>query len=138
MKYWLQSMTIMTLITSLVFLQTTVTASEVTPEAAYLIRSYKTSIKLANNDTFVIEGRTETYTVVDSVSVTIYLQVWYDSQWHDVRSWTSSRENDDLAYLKVNIGGMPRGYFYRTRGVHCAMLNNYSETLNSYSGTIYY
>ena len=115
-----------------------VRASEVTPEATYLISVYNTSLKIAPNDTFVIEGRTQTYTVVEKVSVTVYLQVWNGTQWKDIKSWSSVKDNDNLAYINVNIGGMPKGHYYRTRSVHSAKLNNYTETLSSYSGSCFY
>jgi hypothetical protein len=133
-------MIVLAVIVSIVFLytHTALAASEVTPDAAYLIRRYNTSLTITANGTFVIDAQTQTYSVVDWVSVTVYLQVWDGSKWQDIKSWTSSRENDTMAYVNVALGGVPRGYYYRTRGVHKATLNYYTETLSSYSSSIYY
>jgi hypothetical protein len=140
MKYIFRKMIVLAVIASIVFLHThlALAASEITPDAAYLIRRYNTSLTITANGTFVIDAQTQTYSVVDWVSVTVYLQAWDGSRWQDIKSWTSSRENDTMAYINVAIEGVPWGYYYRTRGVHKATLNYYTETLYSYSSSIYY
>jgi hypothetical protein len=138
MKALFRTVAVVVAITAVAFLQTIPAEAAAAPEATSLISRYTTNLAVAPNNNLVVEGRTQTYSVVHTVSVTVYLQVWDGSKWQDVRSWTSTRSNDNLAYLKVSVGGLTKGYYYRTRGVHKATQHNVTETLYSYSGSIYY
>ncbi|WP_449537690.1 hypothetical protein [Ferdinandcohnia sp. Marseille-Q9671] len=115
------------------------TPGGITIQATDFIKSAQVSI-YDNGSYLKISGHTDSYTVVDKMTTKVYLQVWDTSRsrWID---YSSGKE-----FVKYSTNSLynfvdyiaPKGYYYRTRGVHKVTEGSKTETINSYSSSIYY
>ena len=114
-------------------------AGEITIQATDYIKSAQVSIY--NNGSYLkVSGQTDSYTSSDRITTTLYLQVWDSSRsrWVD---YSSGKEfvkySTNTLYNFVEYIA-PKGYHYRTRGVHKVTKGSITETFNSVSSSIYY
>ncbi|MEH7239043.1 hypothetical protein [Bacillus sp. JJ1562] len=115
------------------------TAGEITIQATDYIKSAQVSI-YNNGSSLKISGHTDSYTNADKITSTLYLQVWDSSRtrWVD---YSSGKE-----FVKYGTNSLynfveyiaPKGYYYRTRGVHKVTMGSKTETFSSVSSSIYY
>ncbi|MGN7300307.1 hypothetical protein [Ferdinandcohnia sp. SAFN-114] len=115
------------------------TEGEISIQATDYIKSAQVSI-YNNGSSLKISGNTDSYTNADKITTTLYLQVWDSSKsrWVD---YSSGKE-----FVKYNTNSLynfveyiaPKGYYYRTRGVHKVTMGSRTETFTSVSSSIYY
>ncbi|MFS0824594.1 hypothetical protein [Bacillus sp. 1P02SD] len=114
-------------------------AGEIIIQATDYIKSAQVSI-YNNRSSLKISGQTDSYTNADKITTTLYLQVWDSSRsrWVD---YSSGKEfvkyGTNYLYNFVEYIA-PKGYYYRTRGVHKVTMGSITETFNSVSTSIYY
>jgi len=101
-----------------------------------LIMQGSCSISNVGNGNVEIYGYTQTYSAVNSIKVTVYLQKWTGSQWVDVTGITNSATNTDYVSAAKTIAVTP-GYYYRARAVHNATSGTDSDTISSTTSYIY-
>jgi hypothetical protein len=111
----------------------------ITIQATDYIKSAQVSI-YDNGSLLKISGHTDSYIIVDKISTTLYLQIWDSSRsrWVD---YSSGKE-----FVKYGTNSLynfveyiaPKGYYYRTRGVHKVTEGSVTETINHFSSSVYY
>ncbi|MBE1556251.1 DUF6147 family protein [Sporosarcina limicola] len=103
------------------------------------IMSSSSSIELLTSTTLKIGGNTKAYIPVDSISVVLYLQRWNSStsQWVDILSIGSAKNNSSnfVSYSK-NVQ-VVSGYYYRTKTEHYVSHNGTIEQFTRVSNQIY-
>lgn len=81
-----------------------------------------------------IEASTRTFSTVDRLSLTIYLERWNGSSWTTVNTWSSNRTNTNSIRYET-ASSVNRGDTYRVRISHVGVHNGKSEskqTITSY------
>jgi hypothetical protein len=111
-------------------------AAEVAPESSFFIKS-ATSIINSWGDRLSVHGQLHTFTTVDRVTVTSYLQYWNGSRWVDYLSWSNTRTSADYVNVYREVIP-PKGYYYRVRSVHTAEYIGIRETVHSFTNFIYF
>lgn len=101
-----------------------------------LIMKGASTISNLGNGNVQIYGYTQTYSVADSIKVTVYLQKWTGSQWVDVTGVANSAAYTDYVSIGKPIA-VSAGYYYRTRAVHTATSGTTTDTTYSTSSYIY-
>ncbi|MDR4887408.1 hypothetical protein RGU12_07525 [Fredinandcohnia sp. QZ13] len=114
-------------------------AGEIIIQATDYIKSAQVSI-YNNGSSLKISGHTDSYMNADKITTTLYLQVWDSSRsrWVD---YSGGKEfvkyGTNYLYNFVEYIA-PKGYYYRTRGVHKVTMGSKTETFSSVSSSIYY
>lgn len=115
-----------------------VTSTEITPLSQYLIDVYYSSIVPSSSGNLIVSGLTTTYSIVDEVSVTVYLQQWNGSTWVNIGSPLVKREyyNNRASVTAERV--VQKNRYYRTWSIHQAKLGNTTERLETNSNIIYH
>ena len=101
-----------------------------------LLANWSCSISNPSNRNLGIAGSSTANTIVDQMTLTLYLQQWDGSKWVDIKSWTFN--NSVTTYLSQGVNySCQAGYYYRTREFHAAKKGAQTETQNSTSSYIY-
>lgn len=109
----------------------------VSPESVSgLLTDWTSSISNPSGSDLGIAGSSTANTIVDQMTLTLYLQQWDGSQWVDINSWTFNEYSTTYINKGINYT-CTAGYYYRTRGVHTAIKGTQTETQNSTTSYIY-
>lgn len=111
-------------------------ANQIDPDALLLISNGDVSLGTKMGGLWV-EGFTETYTSVDEVGVTAYLQHWNGNRWVDI-DWETRSSQNFFMVISSFITDVPTGQYYRAKAVHWAVDDGFYESATSYSGVIQY
>lgn len=99
----------------------------------YLARA-KSIMYVNTNNTISVKGETESYSSVDKISVSLYLEKYSSGKWNVVDSWYFYETNDSLVIGTATSGTLSSGT-YRIRGYHRIDNNGSVETTTSYSSS---
>lgn len=111
--------------------------ADVQPDSLLFIQDYSSSIFINSNNNVVITGWTRTFSSVNEVSATIYLQRWNGSHWVTIASWRGSSTNDRYAIVSREV--IPaKGYYYRVAALHEAKQGSVTERVTSLTGHVFY
>ncbi|ACV61427.1 hypothetical protein Dtox_0504 [Desulfofarcimen acetoxidans DSM 771] len=77
-----------------------------------------------------VSGKTTTYSTVDKITTTVYLQKQTSTEWVNVKSWTNSGSNTSSCNVSGTIT-VEKGCYYRTYCYHRADKGNLTETNTS-------
>jgi hypothetical protein len=109
--------------------------NDIAIQGVSLISLWSCGIQDNLNGTITVMGDTNTYSKVEYLDVTVYLQRWNGSGWVDVTNKTYSNSNS--SYVSgSSIISASKGYYYRTRSVHNARNAGNNDTRTSVSEAI--
>lgn len=103
------------------------------------IRSWNSSIKKLGNKKVELSGRTDAYSVVDSIRVKLYLQIWDPNakRWKDVR-FVKGFEGHNTTFISGSATQtVSAKNYYRTRSTHYVKKGSTTENVSRLSGYIY-
>lgn len=97
----------------------------------------RTGSQINNNGKEVqISASTQTYTSVEKLWITIYIERWDGTSWNTISTGvTTSDENKMNLYASQNYI-IIAGYYYRGRTVHSVEDNSIQETKNLYTNHV--
>lgn len=116
---------------------TSTQASEPTIQSTTYLKTWSVRIMQLNGTSIQVAGDTESYSDVDTIEVTLYLQYWNGMNWIDsalINTYTNNYT--DYVYGAANIS-VTGDYYYRTKGIHYVNHGGSVEQINSYSEYIY-
>lgn len=105
--------------------------SVVTPQA-YRFLLDTSCLHTLDGTNIGVSGTTHTYSAVDKITTTTYLEKKTSSSWTVVKSWTNSTYNSSYCDVDSSYTGVS-GTTYRVRCYHQAYEGNIVETNTSYS-----
>ncbi|AQS60135.1 DUF6147 family protein [Desulforamulus ferrireducens] len=106
-------------------------SSVVTPQA-YDYMYDAACLYTLNGSSIGVSGTTKTYSTVDKITTTLYLEKKTSSGWSIVKQWTNSKSNSTICNTTGSYTGVP-GTTYRVRGYHRVDKGNLIETNSSYT-----
>lgn len=115
-----------------------VVSAEIIPHSQYLINVYFSTAAPSGSGNLIVSGRTTTYSIVDEVSVTVYLQQWNGSTWVNIGSPIVGRiyNNNVIGVSAERV--VQKNRYYRTWSIHEAKIGATTERLETNSNIIYH
>ena len=84
----------------------------------------------SGNGLISVSGKTTTYSTVDEIKTTVYLQKQTSTGWVNIKSWPNSVTNTSSCNVSGTIT-VEKGYYYRTYCYHRVDQGNLTETNTS-------
>ncbi|MEW6625104.1 MAG: DUF6147 family protein [Bacillota bacterium] len=113
--------------------QGNVQASVVNPQA-YRYMYDASCLSTLDGAVIGVSGVTRTYSTVDKITTTAYLEKKTSSGWSVVKSWTNSTRSSNSCKVSGSYTGVP-GTTYRVRCYHRVDEGNLIETNTSYTNS---
>ncbi|WP_066640693.1 DUF6147 family protein [Desulfolucanica intricata] len=104
----------------------------ITPQAYIYLADTNCYFIDSGNGLISVSGKTITYSAVDNITTTVYLQKKTSTGWVNVKSWTNSESNKSYCNVSGTIT-VAKDYYYRTYCYHRADEGNLTETNTSYT-----
>ena len=102
----------------------------ITPQAYTYLKETKCYFIDSGNGQVSVSGDTRTYSMVDKMITTVYLQRKTSTGWVNVKSWTNTEMNDTYCTVDGTIT-VTKGYEYRAYCYHQVNVGNLTETNTS-------
>ena len=91
-----------------------------------------TTIRNAGKGTVAAGGDTTAQRIVDKVQVAVIVEQYNNGSWSQVYTWRETAYNTAIASTS-KVLNVPRGYYYRARGIHSAN----TDIANSFTNGIW-
>lgn len=102
-----------------------------TARGQYLMEG-TTTIRNAGKGTVAAGGDTTAQKIVDKVQVAVIVEQYNNGSWSQVYTWRETAYNTAIASTS-KVLNVPRGYYYRARGIHSAN----TDIANSFTNGIW-
>lgn len=91
-----------------------------------------TTIRNAGKGTVAAGGDTTAQKIVETIQVAVIVEQYNNGSWSQVYSWRETTHNTVFASTS-KVLNVPRGYYYRARGIHSAN----TDVANSFTNGIW-
>jgi len=108
--------------------------SNVTPQAFNYLKEANCYFVDSGNGVISVSGKTTTYSTVDNITTTVYVQRQTLTGWVNVKNWTNSESNTSYCNVSGTIT-VTKGYNYRAYCYHQVDEGNLTETTKSYTSS---